>query len=100
MSTTPELIFVDLTKNTSEDDKDSIKLWCEICDFLVEASNDIQTVKKFGCCEECWLSFGQMRKQDWQNGWRPSLKKLQRYKEKRRILNINVKKILGDKNES
>ena len=93
MSNTPDLVFIDETKCES---KTKSFIWCNICEFVLKSIDDIELNRKYGCCEECWLTFGQMRKQEWLTGWRPSQEDLNRYKDKRRILNINIDKLIGD----
>ena len=91
----PNLIFINESENVDE-----TKLWCSLCEFLLKSKNDLKCQKDFGCCEECWLSFGEMRQKEWKDGWRPDSKTLDRYKAKRKILNIDVKKLIGIENES
>ena len=71
-------------------------LFCPICEFILSSYSDIENIKNNMCCEECFLEFGQARKSDWESGWRPSKVILDRYKRKRRILNIRLDEILGE----
>lgn len=70
--------------------------WCEICEYALKNKEDYQSSKENGCCEECWLTFGQMRQKEWKNGWRPDKETLDRYKEKRRILISDIFKLLEE----
>ena len=63
---------------------------------MMYTSRDVECNKSFGCCEECWLTFGQMRQKEWKEGWRPDSETLNRYKQSRRIINIDIMKILGE----
>ena len=86
-----DIIFIDSTK---QDDK--VNLWCSVCNYFLIGAEDIASEKKNGCCEECWLTFGQSRKEDWRKGWRPDKDTLKRYKQERSILNVKLKDIIGD----
>ena len=91
MSPVSKVLFINETKQ-----KKQIKLWCPLCDYLLNSSRDIHCVKEHSCCEECWMTFGQMRQDEWKEGWRPGKETLKRYKQSRRIINIDIKKILGE----
>ncbi len=72
------------------------KLWCDLCEYILITYEDIQLNKKNGCCEECWLRFGESRRSEWKRGWRPDKETLERYKLERSILNIKLKDITGE----
>ncbi len=82
-----------IVKNTTTSDK---KLWCELCEFLLITAEDAESARLHACCHECWLTFGQMRQKEWNDGWRPDSETLNRYKQARRIINIDIMKILGE----
>jgi hypothetical protein len=85
-----DIIFVN-------DSKDSvINQWCILCEYMLKNKSDHQSAKEHGCCEECWLTFGQMRQKEWKAGWRPDKGTLDRYKEKRRILITDIFKLLEE----
>ena len=63
---------------------------------VLKSKEDQQTSKEYGCCEECWLTFGQSRRKEWKEGWRPDKDTLDRYKEKRRILIDDIFKLLEE----
>ena len=89
MSVTSDVTYINKTKSKN-------KLWCKVCNYLLVTSEDIERSKKNKCCEECWMTFGQSRKEEWKNGWRPDKETLRRYNLKRRILNVKLTDILGD----
>ena len=91
MSIKNNIIFLNDAK-----DKNIVKQWCAICEYLLTSKIDYDTTKKHGCCESCWLTFGQMRQKAWKEGWRPDSETLNRYKQTRRIINIDIMKILGE----
>lgn len=78
------------------DKKDVARIWCDVCEYVLVSSQDIRSQRDNGCCEECWLTFGQSRREDWKNGWRPIKETLERYKRERSIININLKDIIGE----
>ena len=90
MSTSSDIIVIDETK------KENSRLWCDLCEYVLASLEDINSSKDNGCCEECWLTFGQMRQKEWKDGWRPDSETLNRYKQSRRIINIDIMKILGE----
>ena len=89
MSHTSDVIIIDNTNSKR-------KLWCNLCEYVLVTYEDIQSNKKNGCCEECWLRFGQPRRSEWKSGWRPDKETLERYKLERSILNIKLQDITGE----
>ena len=89
MSTSNKIVVIDDTNKKNN-------LWCKVCNFIMYTEQDIKCDSNFGCCEECWLTFGQMRHEEWKEGWRPDSETLNRYKQSRRIINIDIMKILGE----
>jgi len=73
-----------------------VGLFCTLCDFIICTHEDIYNMRENNCCNECYLSFCQARKDDWSRGWRPDKETLDRYKQQRSILNIRLNDILGD----
>ena len=90
MSSRSEIIIIGKTR------KRKSNIWCDLCKFLVRSIDDSRSIHENGCCEECWLTFGQMRQREWKEGWRPDSETLNRYKQSRRIINIDIMKILGE----
>tara|TARA_B100000287_G_scaffold378001_1_gene380131 strand:+ start:152 stop:424 length:273 start_codon:yes stop_codon:yes gene_type:complete len=90
MSTTHKGVTIQI----EEDIK--VNLWCHLCEYILKTSSDIESHEKNGCCHECWLTFGEGRKKEWSSGWRPDSDTLNRYKQQRRIINIDITKILGE----
>jgi hypothetical protein len=91
MSLIPDIKFINETN-----EKDKSRLWCEVCEIILSTAEDNYNIKENGCCEECWLTFGQMRQKEWKEGWRPDSEILNRYKQSRRIINIDIMQILGE----
>ena len=71
-------------------------MWCKVCEHTPTTFKDSYCLNNYDCCEECWLVFGQSRQKDWEEGWRPDSETLNRYKQSRRIINIDIMKILGE----
>ena len=86
-----DIVVVDNSNN-----KDTARLWCPVCNFILRSADDIISSRENGCCEECWLAFGQSRKKDWNNGWRPDAKILNRYKQERSLINTSIEDIIGE----
>ena len=92
MSSINNLLIIDKTSNNNTNNK----LWCQLCEYIMITAEDSKCDKNYGCCNECWLTFGQMRQKEWKEGWRPDSETLNRYKQSRRIINIDIMKILGE----
>ena len=89
MYTNSNIIIID-------ESKEKFNIWCEVCEYELSTFEDAQCQKNNACCKECWLTFGQGRQKEWKEGWRPDSETLNRYKQSRRIINIDIMKILGE----
>mgnify|MGYP001312903532 CR=1 FL=1 len=89
-----EVLFID------ESDGEKIGLFCKVCDYLLSSVQDIESSRQHGCCNECYITFAESRKEEWAQGWRPDQETLNRYKVSRRILISNLNKILEKVYES
>jgi len=45
--------------------------YCGICQFPLLTFQDFDKNDNYNCCQECYLSFAEARKEEWKNGWRP-----------------------------
>ena len=90
MSSTHKIEVIDKVKNSDRN------IWCPVCEYILASMQDVRSLKDNDCCEDCWLTFGQMRQKEWREGWRPDSETLNRYKQSRRIINIDIMKILGE----
>ena len=90
MSTTHKIEVVNKVKEAGRN------IWCPVCEYVLTSMEDVRSLKDNSCCEDCWLTFGQMRQKEWKEGWRPDSETLNRYKQTRRIINIDIMKILGE----
>jgi len=90
-----EIVFIDET-----DTKNKSSLFCPVCDYILCVPDDFSRIIESNCCEDCWITFGSYQKDKWNSGWRPDKNELERYKQQKRILNYNIKDILGVHNES
>ena len=54
-----------------------IPLECDVCRSMMKKS-DIQSYKKYGCCEHCGLMHAQPNSKKWSEGWRPSRREIDR----------------------
>lgn len=74
-----------------ERDSSSMQLFCDVCGFVMRNSNDSTFYQKFGCCEECAMTFAESRKDAWCNGWRPDKDTLKEYKKQLRKKSLKFK---------
>ena len=91
MSIKNDIVVIDETP-----DSEYTGLTCKVCEYVLVTAKDISNARNNGCCSECWLVFGEREKDKWKAGKRPDEKTLNRYKLKRRILNIDLFDILGE----
>ena len=62
-----------------EDDDEIEDFFCPICRFPLSSAEDFFMHKKHSCCNECYMTFVEPRKEDWKDGWRPDQTKLEEY---------------------
>jgi hypothetical protein len=53
--------------------------YCQLCNYPLVRREDFQCNKEHECCHECFLTFAEPRKKEWQNGWRPEKSELDSY---------------------
>ena len=49
----------------------SNNFYCQICSYPLMTNQDFDINKKYECCNECYMTYVESRKQEWKNGWRP-----------------------------
>ena len=76
-------MFITL-KIVSENDKKE-NFYCQICKYPFVSKKDFESEEKFGCCHQCFLTFVECRKEEWNSGWRPSKKDIKTYRENRKL---------------
>jgi len=64
-------------KVLNEPEKESF--YCQLCSYPLLRREDFQYNKEYECCCECFLTFAESRKKEWQNGWRPEKSELDSY---------------------
>lgn len=65
----------------SEQSKHDISpLFCNVCSFVMNRSEDTESYNRFKCCYDCELKFAQSRSDDWLNGWRPKKEDIKSHK--------------------
>lgn len=73
--------------NNENIDKDDF--YCNLCKWPLVSSNDFRKNSEYGCCNECYLTFVEARKDKWCDGWRPKRNVLDSYiKERKRLYSI------------
>ena len=65
--------------------------FCKICKFPLASYSDFLYNKESNCCNECYLTFAESRKQLWKEGWRPDKTVVEAYIYKRRQSVLGVK---------
>ena len=66
MSINHKVIFVNKTEQITKD-----TFFCELCTCILNSKDDFDISKKYQCCHDCYLTFIEARKKEWENGWRP-----------------------------
>ena len=75
--------------NITDDENDSgDNFFCNLCGFSLSTLGDFQSQARYLCCQECFLEFGESRKQEWDEGWRPKKSDLKKYiNNRKRLIN-------------
>ena len=81
---------INVTEDTQNESRDHF--FCDICGFILNTLADHQSQAANKCCQECYLAFGESRKKDWSEGWRPEKSGIRKYINNRKRLVINVAK--------
>lgn len=77
-------------------DKKNDVFFCNICNYPLITKRDFDAQKEYSCCNECFLSFAESRKESWIAGWRPPKLKIQEYLKVRKRSNERIINITGD----
>ena len=73
--------FDEIFFTISEDNEGThTPLFCEICNFVMNKSEDDESYRKFKCCHECRLKFAEPRSKQWASGWRPKKPDIEEHK--------------------
>jgi hypothetical protein len=49
-----------------------VPIGCPVCKYLMRTKDDEDAYHKFGCCDRCAMLWAYPRRQQWDEGWRPS----------------------------
>lgn len=66
--------------------------FCDLCGFILKTESDIQSHSDHLCCNECFLTFAESRRDAWKDGWRPKKSDVRKYINTRKRLLINTTK--------
>ncbi len=66
--------------------------FCSLCGFILKSERDHQHHSDHSCCQECFLTFAEPRKDDWKKGWRPKKREIRKYINNRKRLIIKASK--------
>lgn len=47
-------------------------VFCPLCDYIMTTTYDMESYRKFECCDACSNKFVYPHLEDWKNGWRPT----------------------------
>ena len=72
-----KIVIVDHSKKKSN-------FFCKVCNFPLIDYLDFEKNEKYDCCNECFMTYVESRKNEWNNGWRPSKRKVEEYIYKRK----------------
>jgi hypothetical protein len=75
-------------------DSHMMPFFCPVCEFIMRNHEDFQAHQRFKCCSECEMTFAQSNSKMWDDGWRPTKKDLNSYKD--RILSQSLNLFLDD----
>lgn len=75
-----------------EQDGSRESFFCNLCGFMLNSKDDLQSNSDYLCCQECFMTYVESRKKDWDAGWRPKKSEVRKYINKRKRLIINTTK--------
>ena len=76
------VIICDDSFNKSEN-----TLFCNVCNYILKTHDDVITNDIYSSCHDCFLRFGEARKEEWLKGWRPRKEEIEKIRiEKDRII--------------
>tara|TARA_B100000900_G_C20421155_1_gene651007 strand:- start:472 stop:729 length:258 start_codon:yes stop_codon:yes gene_type:complete len=78
---------IEFIGDVSEED-----FFCKLCGFALHTYDDFRRHKKYGCCTECYLTFVESRRKEWDSGWRPNKTTLEEYIYKRKAIHDHQEK--------
>ncbi len=81
---TYDIVINEAAQNASED-----IFFCPLCGFTMQTALDFQSHSDHGCCHECFITFVESRKNEWESGWRPKKSEIRKYINNRKRLIIN-----------
>lgn len=87
MSTQYKIVINESTQNDPGD-----HFFCDLCGFPLRSESDFQSNSDHSCCNDCFLTFAQSRKDKWSEGWRPKKSEIRKYINNRKRLIINAVK--------
>jgi len=87
MSRLYKIVTFGVTESSAED-----HFFCDLCGFILKTESDLQSHSANLCCNECFLTFVESRKDEWKGGWRPKKSVIQKYINTRKRLLINATK--------
>lgn len=74
MSINHKIVFIDKSNQETKD-----LFFCKLCSYVLNSKDDFSTSKTYQCCHDCYLTFIESRKKEWENGWRPDKTKLKEH---------------------
>ena len=74
MSIKYNIFFIDKTQQ-----KEKEIFFCRVCEYPLNTKEDFISSKDYHVCHNCFLTFIESRKKEWENGWRPSKNKIKEH---------------------
>ena len=70
--------------------KSETPMFCPICEFVMNTSDDFDFYEEFSCCSECGMKFAQSRPDEWLSGWRPQPDEIEEIKKEIENRSLNL----------
>lgn len=67
-------------------------MFCEICKFSFDFKLDLMYHTRFKCCRTCAMTWAERDPQKWNDGQRPSLAEIDKYRNDRLALALHAKR--------
>jgi C4-type Zn-finger protein len=70
----------------------NMPLFCSLCELPHIKIKDRYCFSEFGICSECGYKFAEVKRKEWNNGWRPSTEEIYIYVTERRDMIKSIRR--------
>ena len=77
-------------------EEETNSFFCKICTYPIITHKDFDRNKNYNCCNECYLTFVESRREEWKKGFKINKIELSKYLNIRKQLNEKIINITGE----